>query len=189
MLQDADSGTHHEFGSRRMGSLMKRELGVDELAAALGFGVGELATGLPGQWRGECGYEWSVEPSSTQYLRHEPWGIGAMLEGIVIPPEWALPSEVSYPEYFDLVVAPALGTWPNPGTLEYELGEERQHIRFERGDTSSLAALAKAVQIAAEAKARMLRRCRYCRHLIVPEHRLSDDCCFGCGTREFGIVY
>lgn len=47
----------------------------------------------------------------------------------------------------------------------------------------------RAVKTARSARARALRRCRFCSERFVPGHMHSPDVCQGCAERKLGVVY
>jgi hypothetical protein len=94
-----------------------------------------------------------------------------------------------------VLVGVARGSWLDPGTLRWQVGDPSATLAPPPVGAPSadvddfLADLRAAVDAAAEAKAALLVTCRYCGALVAPEHALGDQTCHGCGSAVFGIVY
>jgi hypothetical protein len=94
-----------------------------------------------------------------------------------------------------VTVGVAVGEWIDPGTIAWSTRPIVGRFRTPEVDAPAaevdrfVEELGSAVDEAAAAKAPRLVVCRYCGALVAPEHALREECCHGCGSTVFGIVY
>lgn len=86
----------------------------------------------------------------------------------------------------EVLVGRAVGTWSTPGTIEW--GRQAPHASVPTGD-AWLERLATAIDAAYNANKVLLVNCRYCGEVTGPEFALGDDCCSGCASTYFGVVF
>jgi hypothetical protein len=95
-------------------------------------------------------------------------------------------------QHRSVIVGPAAGHWEGSGSLVWDVGAPSVTIsrpsRLEE-QPAFLNRLKEGIDAAAALKARTLVRCQYCDAVLPPEHAFNSNTCYGCASRELGIVF